>query len=109
MRYKIIKLKDIKQSNCVKYTKSRKELSENFISEGYDVKKGIIIIDINNKILNGNHRYCLLLQEYGGDHKIEVKQRFITYNIFKFFYIISIVIIFPFFTVYQDIKKIIKK
>ena len=109
MKYKKIKLKDIKQSNCVKYTTSRKELSETFISQGYDAKKGIITIGLDNKIINGNHRYCLLLQEYGGDHKIEVKQRFITYNIFKFFYIISIIIIFPFFTVYQDIKKIIKK
>ena len=52
MKYKKIKLKDIKQSNCVKYTTSRKELSETFISQGYDTKKGIITIGLDNKIIN---------------------------------------------------------
>ena len=106
MSYVRIKLKDIKQSNCVEYVKDRKELEDNFISEGYNIRKGSITVDSRNKIINGNHRYCLLLEEYGEDHTIIVKKRAITFGIIKFIFIILLIIIFPFYMTYREINKL---
>jgi hypothetical protein len=105
MSYVRIKLKDIKQSNCVEYIKKRKELEDNFILQGYDVRKDSIIVGSDNKIINGNHRYCLLLEEYGENHTIIVRKKIITYDIIKFIFIILFIIFFPFFIAHQQIKK----
>jgi len=95
MAQKKVKLKDIKQTNCVSYEKDRKKLSETFIKEGYDIEKGIIRISIDNKIINGNHRYCLLLQEYGGEHIIVVDKIFLTYGIVTIIKIIVLILLSP--------------
>ena len=105
MSYIRIKLKDLKQSNCVEYDGKKKNLADMFISQGYDVRKGAITVGLDNKIINGNHRQCLLLEEYGGEHVVVVKKKFITYNILKFTFIVLFVIFFPFFIVHQQIKK----
>jgi hypothetical protein len=75
-----IKLKDIEQTNCVSYErKDRKKLRKTFLKEGYNIKKDIIRISIDNKILNGNHRYCLLLKKYGEEREIVVDKIPFTY------------------------------
>jgi hypothetical protein len=103
MAHKKIKLKDIKQSNCVLYEKSRKELRDTFIKEGYDIKKETIKIGADNKIINGNHRYCLLLEEYGEEHEIVVDKIFITYGIINIITttisILLLPIIFPYYLI----------
>jgi hypothetical protein len=104
MPYKIIKLKDIKQSNCVLYEKNRKELSDTFLKEGYDTKKGIIIIGIDNKIINGNHRYCLLLEKYGEEHEIVVHKIFITYDIINIITTTIAIMFLPIIFPYYEIK-----
>lgn len=110
MSYKRIKLKDIKQSNCVDYKYSRKKLSETFISEGYKPKKGIITIGLDNKIINGNHRYCLLLEKYGKDYVIVVRKISITYGILyliaNLISIILLPIIFPFYIIKEYYNEI---
>ena len=101
--YKRIKLKDIKQSNCVDYKSSRKKLSETFISEGYNPRIGFISVGLDNKILNGNHRYCLLLKKYGGEHSIIVRKKMITYGVINFIttlvFLILLPIIFPYYMI----------
>jgi hypothetical protein len=80
MAHEKIKLKDIEQTNCVSYErKDRKKLRKTFLKEGYNIKKGIIVIGIDNKIFNGNHRYCLLLKKYGEEHEIVVNREPYTY------------------------------
>ena len=82
MRFKRIELKKIKQSHCVTLeTTERKIFEDEFLKEGYKPRKGIITVGFDNKILNGNNRYCLLLQKFGGDYKIIVKK-----NIFHLIY-----------------------
>ena len=79
-----IKLKDIEQTNCVSYErKDRKKLRKTFLKEGYNIKKDIIRISIDNKILNGNHRYCLLLKKYGEEREIVVRRE--PYNYMEFY------------------------
>lgn len=51
----------------------------------YDIKKGAIVIDENNFILDGQHRACILLKKYGPFYKVEVvKMYFRTYYSWKF-------------------------
>ncbi|MBR1922831.1 MAG: hypothetical protein IJ838_03675 [Paludibacteraceae bacterium] len=38
----------------------------------YDIKKGAIVIDENNFILDGMHRSCITLNKYGPFHKVKV-------------------------------------
>ena len=84
-KYKRIKLKKLKQSHCVNFIKpEKKEFAKIFLNEGYIPKKELIVIGIDNKILNGNHRYCLLLQKFGENHTIIVKKVYTFYDLISF-------------------------
>lgn len=56
------------------YDKLINELSE----EEYDIKKGIIIVNQLNIIMDGQHRTSILLKKYGENFKIDVLK--ITYS-----------------------------
>ena len=91
MSYKRIKLKKIKQGHCVSLeTPKRQKFAEDFYNEGYQPRKGVIIVGFDNKILNGNNRYCLLLQKFGGEHKIIVKKKYISFGIIRILGIIML-------------------
>lgn len=47
----------------------------------YNIKKGAIVIDQNNLILDGMHRSCILLHKYGANQKIDVVQFKYKYDI----------------------------
>ena len=47
-------------------------LYNNILKEGYDPKKGVVIIDQYNSIVNGLHRACVMLFIHGEDFKIPV-------------------------------------
>lgn len=106
MPYKRIKLKDIKQSHRVKFeTNERKKFKKNFLDEGYKPRKGVIVIGLNNKILNGNHRYKLLLEKNGGEHKIIVEKYYLPYILTALFSFIVLSLLFPFHIVkYKKLK-----
>ncbi len=104
MAHKKVKLKDIKQTNCVSYEKSRKQLRHTFIQERYDIKKGIIRVGVDNKIINGNHRYCLLLEEYGGEYEIMVDKILITYGVINMIMTIISILLLPIIFPYYQIK-----
>lgn len=84
--YKYLK-NSTSQKNALKYKKycqknkmdnpSRSEsefnlLIEMFEKTDYDVKKGIIIVNQFNVIIDGQHRSCILLDKYGPHYEIEV-------------------------------------
>ena len=49
-----------------------KNLIDEMKEQNYDIKKGAIVIDDNNFILDGQHRSCILLNKYGPFHKVQV-------------------------------------
>lgn len=69
----LIKLKNIRKPLNVSWNKSQLDMVDEII-KSYDVKKGYIKISSDNKLLDGNHRYLILLNHYGGEHEIIVKQ-----------------------------------
>lgn len=83
--------KSIKKYNeyCKKYGKknpnrtleSCNELLDNFIE--YDIKKGAIVVDKYNNLLDGQHRCCILLNEYGDNKEIEVVKFYFKETIIK--------------------------
>jgi hypothetical protein len=95
MSFKRIELNKLKQSHCVSFeTIERQNFKKEFLKEGYKPRKGVITVGFDNKILNGNNRFCLLLQKFGGDYKIIVKKKFITFNILRIIAVIMLPIIF---------------
>ena len=57
-----------------------KALEENLEKTGYDARK-YIAVDGENKILDGVHRACWLLQKYGENHEITVLKLYGDWNI----------------------------
>lgn len=108
MKLKRLKLKDIKTSHCVSYENKRKLLEKNFISEGYKPNKGLISIGMDYKILDGHHRYCLLLKEYGGEHEIIVAKRNQTYFINNLILTFLAIFLLPFYFINNFLKKMKK-
>ena len=66
-----IKLKDIKPPKCIFWDDSYDELIEETIFS-YGENKNYILIDKNNEILDGNYRFCILLESHGEDHEVYV-------------------------------------
>lgn len=50
------------------------QLKNDIETNDYDIKKGAIVIDEHNFILDGQHRSCILLHKYGPFHKVQVVQ-----------------------------------
>lgn len=48
------------------------QLMEDLERNDYDIMKGAIVIDEHNFILDGQHRACILLKNYGPFHRIPV-------------------------------------
>ena len=65
---------------CKKYGKHNKnrtvekydELINDLSLNEYDIKKGIIVVNQLNVLLDGQHRSCLLLKRYGEKFKVPV-------------------------------------
>ena len=49
-------------------------LKDTFEEEKYDPKKGIIVINQYNCIVDGFHRSCIFLKKYGPQYQVEVLQ-----------------------------------
>ena len=84
--YKFLSNQNSKQAldEYIKYCKKTNTLVDNhspeifinlynkILKEGYDIKKGIIIVDQNNTTCEGLHRACILLFIHGENFKIPV-------------------------------------
>lgn len=65
-----LKLKDIKPSiKKIRWGKRHVGLKEKIINH----YNGSIIVSSDNKILDGNHRYYILLEKFGPEHEINVE------------------------------------
>lgn len=75
----------------------------------YDTSKGIISVSKDNKILDGNHRYTILINHYGGEYEIEVIKR----PFGRWFYLtrtfLVVLILLPIFITYVIIYTIKEK
>ena len=100
-----IKLKDIVEPNCVVWTESDVEITEEIITN-YGKNNNYIFVDKNNKIIDGNHRFCILYEEYGEDYEIFVKRLLIPKKIFYTIVLILSPILTPIGFVIGSINKI---
>lgn len=104
-KYKRMKLKNIKQSHCVIFEdEEKRDLVKKISEEGYNPRKGLIAVGLDNKITNGNHRYCLLLEKYGEEHTIIVRKNYTLYDIVYTQITIITILILPFYLPYYFIK-----
>lgn len=79
------------------------------IINNYDTKKGIIKISKDNKILDGNHRYDILMNHYGCDYEVEVKQMYFNRRFYVGRAWLVTLITSPIFIPYAIIYNIIKR
>jgi len=103
-----IKLKELTPRRNISWTKKQIEMTSDVINS-YDIKKGIISVSKNNEVLDGNHRYTILINHYGGEHEIEVKKR----PFGRWFYVtrkvLGLLILSPIFIPYIIIYTLIQK
>jgi hypothetical protein len=85
-------------------TKFYLKLKEEIKEKGFDYTKGYISTK-NLKILNGNHRYFILKELYGDEHKIKILETVDRYN-FILHSLFLIFIINPMKIIYRLYKKI---
>jgi hypothetical protein len=82
-----IKLKDIKRVQRINEGK-KNAFRKLMVEKGYNYRKGHIIISKDNKIIDGNHRYQACLEIFGGNAKINVRRRNISYFMHNLFFIL---------------------
>lgn len=100
-----IKLKDIVVPNCVFWDESYLEIKEEIVTN-YGKNKNYISIDKNNKIIDGNHRFCILYEEYGEEHEIFVKKISISKRLYYTIILLLSPILTPIGFVIGSINKI---
>ena len=52
--------------------KAFRELHCDLLSMGYSLSKGAIVVDQYNIVLDGQHRSCIMLYEYGPEYEAEI-------------------------------------
>jgi len=105
-----IKLKDLIPSPNIYWSRKQKVMAERMFVD-YNDNISTIWISKYNEIIDGNHRYTVLLKKFGGEHEIKV----IRFNISRTLYNricllllpISLVILWPIYVLRE--KKKIKK
>lgn len=99
-----VKLKDLKKVNGVKWTNKQLDMKVDILN-GYDSNKGIITISKDYKILDGNHRYLILIEHYGGEHEIEVKQKRFNRSFYLIRFYLLFLLTFPFLILHKLFAK----
>ena len=102
-KYVRIKLNDLTPDSHIGWSQEQLDMKQEII-DNYNPRIGHISISTNYKICNGNHRYTILLEHYGGEHIIIVKKQIYTRRMYNIFSVIIGLIILPFFLVYEKIK-----
>ena len=107
-KYIRVRLKDLKPNRHVNWSKEQLAMKQEVI-DNYNPRIKPITISSDYKVSDGNHRYVILLNHYGGDHKIIVRKSVYTKGVYDFFSVIlGLILILP-YLLYQLIKKVIKK
>lgn len=103
-----IKLKDI--ITCKKKIHwSKKQLNMvDGISDNYDEDISLIWVTKFNEIIDGHHRYEILINKFGGEHEITVRQFNVSKKIFKtivyIFLPLSLIILLPLYLIIERFK-----
>jgi hypothetical protein len=101
-----VKLKDLDPRKNITWENEQLEMKDEIISN-YDIKKGIISVTNDLYIIDGNHRYCILLNHFGGEHEIQVKQKPIGkvfYNILLFLLVLTLLPVILLILIFKKIK-----
>lgn len=98
-----VKIKDIVIPKCVVWGESHIEMTEEIISN-YGNNGKYIIVDKNNKIVDGNHRFCILYKEFDGDHEILVNRILLPKKLYDVIIILGLPILLPIIIVDNLIK-----
>lgn len=81
VKLKRVKLKDIEIPSYVEWSKEQIGMTQE-IENNYDPRKGLISISLTNKIFDGRHRFLILLNKFGGEHKIIVRKIYFSGRIY---------------------------
>lgn len=102
-----VKLKELIPIANIRWSDKQKAMVKQ-IANDYNEKISIIWVSKNNEIIDGNHRYLILLNEFGGDYEITVRKFNISrknYNRLCLLLLpISIIIIWPIYILVERIK-----
>lgn len=93
-----------------KYSPLRsEEIYDNLIQQigntDYDIKKGAIVVDQYNLILDGMHRSSILLRKYGANHIIQVVRFDNVYSLRPFFFLTRIKTVIAYIKAWVYCKK----
>lgn len=103
-----VKLKDLKPCSVVNWSQNQLNMI-NDVKENYSENISKLWISNKNEIIDGNHRYLILINKYGGEHELNVfrfNMSMKTYNtIFLIFFPISLGLILPVYLLIQRYRK----
>jgi len=100
-----VKIGDIQGPECITWSDEQIDMIEDVVLN-YNSEKGLINISKDFKIIDGNHRLCILWEEYGDDYEIEVKQIPLSGNLYLTLLVVLLPIILPFGLIITTIKYI---
>lgn len=110
---RIVKLGSIKPTKTKLHWEKRHNGLKESVIKNYDSNNGLLISK-DMKIIDGHHRYHFLIEEYGEDYELKVKQSKFNFIYVKMFGVIffpivvlSLFIILPIITLMNLIKLII--
>jgi len=72
-QYARVKLKDLTPNKRIDWSEEQLAMKEEIV-DNYDPRIKAILISNDNGVCDGNHRYSILLEHYGGGHIIIVKR-----------------------------------
>jgi len=108
----VVKLGDIKLTKTRLYWSKRHDGLKESVTKNYNSDNGLLISK-DMKLIDGHHRYHFLIEEYGNDYEIKVKQskfNFIHVKIFGLVFlpivVLSLFILLPIITIIHGIKLI---
>lgn len=103
-----IKLKDlISYENNIQWSRKQIKMIDSIQNE-YDEDLSLIWVSNLNEIIDGHHRYAILLNKFGGEHEITVRQFKVSKKTFSkiiiFLLPISLFILLPLYLIIEHFK-----
>lgn len=103
-----VKLKDLKPCEVVNWSSKQLDMVDS-VKNSYNEKVSKLWVSNKNEIIDGNHRFLILINKYGGEHEINVfrfKMSMNTYNtIFLSMLPITLFIVLPIYLLIQKYRK----
>ncbi len=107
-KYVRVKLSELKPNRYVDWSKEQLDMKQEII-DNYSPRIKPITISSDYEVCDGNHRYRILLEHYGNDHKIIVIKRRYTKRMYTYAGFLFGIILLPLFIIYQLVNLIVKK